>query len=387
MGKIWKVGVIGCGNISDIYVSNIQTYFKNLEIVACAARHIENAQKMAEKYGIEKAVSVDELLADESIEMVLNLTVPKAHYEINKKALLSGKHVYCEKPFAGSMEEIEELVKLAGEKNLRVGCAPDTWLGTSLQTCKHMIESGKLGQIISVTVNLCHHGVETWHPSPYFYYENGGGPVLDMGPYYFTALVNLLGPIESVYALSSMPMTQRPALCNPNMGEMIPVEIDTSYCGMMKFKSGAIGTMQMSFDIWQSDLPMFEIHGTKGVMSVPDPNWFDGEIKLLLQDERIDQLAQMDKEQRIETIPQIQEWFTVSEADKIYTSPTNNMRGLGLWDMADSIEKGKLHQTHPDLILHVMEVLFKLNEGERNKEPQIHHSFTPGEVMIPEVLK
>lgn len=207
--KKWKLGIIGCGNIADVYVKNIQTFFENLEIKSCAAKHPESARRLAETYHIPHAVTVEDILADEEIEVVLNLTIPDVHYELNKKILMSGKHVYSEKPLAGSIEETDDLAETAKKMGKRIGCAPDTWFGSGIQTCRRLLKEGKIGTVTSFSANMLRPGVEIWHPQPHSSYTKGAGPILDMGPYYLTALIVMLGPVQEVHAFSLKDMDYR----------------------------------------------------------------------------------------------------------------------------------------------------------------------------------
>ncbi len=366
MRKKWNIGILGCGNIADIYILNIQKYFKNICIVACAAKHIENAKKFAIKYEIPKAVTVDEMLMDSEIEVILNLTVPNVHFDLNCKILQAGKHVYSEKPLALSLEEINILKQISEKTGKRIACAPDTWLGESIQTCMQMIQENRIGRIVSFTANLMNHGVESWHPSPYAYYKEGGGPVLDMGPYYITTLVALLGPVAEVKAYKNKGLDVREIYSNPYKGEKIDVEVDTNYAALLKLQSGVIGNLNMSFDIWNSKLPMLEIYGTKGTISVPDPNWFNGEVKVVEEKKILKNVYAMENHERIYSLNHLDNWYTYSKINPVYKTPSNNMRGLGLWDMLISIEKKQMHKNNIDLIAHVMEVLLKINLGENN---------------------
>ncbi|NLB68241.1 MAG: Gfo/Idh/MocA family oxidoreductase, partial [Lentisphaerae bacterium] len=273
-----KTGLIGCGNISGAYLSN-GSRFKQMKIVACADMVPEVAKAKAEEFGL-KAMSVDELLADPSIDTVLNLTTPASHSEINTRALEAGKNVHCEKPFGLDREEARKVIELAKAKNLRVGSAPDTFLGGGHQMCRKLIDEGYIGDVVNGTAFMLCHGHESWHPAPAFYYLKGGGPLFDMGPYYITALVNLLGPVEKATAMANRSTDLRIGI-KSNVGQTFPVEIDTHISAVLKFKSGAVITLITSFDVWKhSDLRDIELHGTDGSMHVPDPNCFDGDIRV-----------------------------------------------------------------------------------------------------------
>lgn len=276
MSKV-KVGIIGCGNISDIYLKNCTQVFDNLEVVSCADLIRERAEQKAEEYNI-KACSVEELLSDPEIEIVINLTIPKAHAEVCLAALEAGKHVYVEKPLAITREDGKEILETAKEKGLLVGGAPDTFLGAGLQTCRKLIEDGWIGQPIGATAFMVNHGHESWHPDPEFYYKVGGGPMFDMGPYYLTALISLMGPIKRVTGSARITFPERLITSEPKYGTKISVDVPTHVAGIMDFESGAIGTILTSFDVWGSQLPRIEVYGTTGSMIVPDPNTFGGPV-------------------------------------------------------------------------------------------------------------
>jgi predicted dehydrogenase len=251
-----KVGIIGCGNISGIYLKNCTQTFEILEVAACADLIHERAQAQAREYGVPKACSVEELLQDPKIEIVLNLTTPKAHYEVSKAALEAGKHVYVEKPLAVAREDGQAILELAKSKNLLVGCAPDTFLGAGLQTCRKLIDDGWIGEPVAATAFMTCHGHESWHPDPEFYYEIGGGPMLDMGPYYLTALISLLGPVDRVTGSSRITFPERTITSQPKYGKQIKVETPTHIAGVIDFASGAVGTIITSFDVWSAQPSM-----------------------------------------------------------------------------------------------------------------------------------
>ncbi len=332
-----KVGIIGCGKISDTYLKTSKI-FPNIEIVACADIAPEVANKKAEDYGIE-ALSVDDLLKESAIEIVLNLTIPKAHAEVNLQALHAGKHVHCEKPFALSRKEGMPVITLAQEKGLMVGCAPDTFLGGGHQTCRKMIDDGCIGKAVSGTAFMLSHGPEHWHPNVGFYYEKGGGPLFDMGPYYITALVNLLGPVNRVCSFSGKAFEERIATSKELMGKVIPVETPTHVAGTLEFSSGALVTIIMSFDIWYHSTPPIEIHGEKRSLKVPDPNGFKGPVFINKEGGR--------------------EWETVPLSHG-YIDP---MRVIGVADMAKAIRGNRKNRCSGELAYHVLDVMESLLES------------------------
>jgi predicted dehydrogenase len=330
-----KAGIVGCGNISGIYFQNSK-HFESFEIVACADLFVERAKERAEEYGIEKAYSVEELLKDPEIDLVINLTIPKAHAEVCISALEAGKHVYVEKPLAISREDGEEILQKAEEKGLLVGGAPDTFLGAGIQTCRKLIDDGWIGEPVSATAFMMCPGHESWHPDPGFYYQEGGGPLFDMGPYYITALVNLIGPIKRVTGSARITYPERTITSKPKYGEKIQVKTPTHIAGLLDFESGAIATIITSFDISSTTLPNIEIHGSEGSMIVPDPNTFGGPVLVRRQGDK--------------------EWKEIP----LTHSFSDNSRGVGVADMAYAIRSGRKHRANGDLTYHVLDVMHGL---------------------------
>ena len=327
-----KVGLIGCGNISDAYLRNAKV-FPNLQFVACADIRENAAGEKAEKYGL-RHLSVTDLLADPGIEIVLNLTTPQSHTEVDRMALEAGKHIYSEKPFGLDAEAGKEILKLAEKKNLRTGCAPDTFLGGGHQTCRKLIDDGLIGRVVAGTAFMLCHGHESWHPAPAFYYLKGGGPLFDMGPYYITALVNLLGPVKKVVAVNTRSTDCRKGI-RVNEGKTFPVEVDTHIAAVLEFVSGAVITLITSFDVWKhSGYSNIELYGTEGALHVPDPNTFNGEIRFF-------------------KAGLTSNWAT-AENPFIYN---DNMRGIGLADMAKGIEENRPHRCSGTLAYHVLDVM------------------------------
>ena len=329
-----NVAVVGCGNISSIYLENLTGRFRNVEVYAVSDLVAEKAKSQAEKYGVERIMSFDEILADPNVDIVLNITTPQTHYSLCRAALLAGKHVYVEKPLSLKFSEGAELVALAKEKGLLIGCAPDTFLGAGIQTCRQIIDLGIIGQVTGCTAFMTCHGHESWHPDPEFYYKKGGGPMFDMGPYYLTALVNLLGPVEYVAGMTSMATPTRTITSQPKNGTVIDVEVPTHVNGLLRFENGAVGSILTSFDVWASSLPRIEVYGTRGAMIVPDPNCFDGQI-----------LVKQSFDAEFKSWPMM-------------TRDSVNSRGIGLSDMADRILNGRgSHRASGDLALHVLEIM------------------------------
>ncbi len=279
MGKPLKVGIVGCGAIIAQYLTNFRK-LNDIELVAVADLDPARAQAIAEQYEGVRAVSVDELLTADDVELVLNLTIPAAHAEVALKAIAAGKSVYGEKPLAATTAEAREVLDAAREAGVAVGCAPDTVLGTGIQTARKAIDDGLIGAPISASATMVTPGHERWHPNPDFYYQPGGGPLLDMGPYYVTALVTLLGPVVSVIGAASHTRNERTIGSGPRQGQKVPVDTDSHVTGVLVHASGAMSTLFMSFDAVKSKSPNIEIHGERGSLVVPDPNYFDGEVQL-----------------------------------------------------------------------------------------------------------
>ena len=340
MAQPVKIGIIGCGNISGIYFKAGKT-FEILDIVACADLDVSRAEAKAKEHDIPKACSPEELLADPDVQIVVNLTIPNAHYDVCKKALSAGKHVHVEKPLSITREQGKELLDLAGEKNLRVGCAPDTFLGGGHQTCRKLIDDGEIGEPIGATAFMLCHGHESWHPDPEFYYKVGGGPMFDMGPYYLTALVNMIGPIRRITGSARATFPERTITSQPKNGTAISVDVPTHIAGVMDFGNGAIGTILTSFDVWSSTLPPIEVYGTEGSLRVPDPNGFGGPVKVRRKGES--------------------EWRDV----ELTHGYADNSRGIGVADMAYAIQSGRPHRVSGALAYHVLEAMHGFHDASR----------------------
>jgi len=331
--KTTKIGIVGIGAISGIYLENITKVFKELEIVAVCDLIRERAENAVKNYGIPKIYdNMHQLFADPEIEIVLNLTRPYEHFDVSFAALNAGKHVYSEKPLGASFEEGKKLVELAESKGLWIGGAPDTYLGAGIQTCRKIIDSGVIGDIVGCNANMTCHGHESWHPDPEFYYKYGGGPMLDMGPYYITALINLIGGVKKITGMTKISFPERLITSQPFNGTVIKVDVPTNINGIMEFDNGAIGSIFTTFDVWKARLPIIEIYGSKGTLSVPDPNGFGGPIKLFVQGEE-------EKDMQLEF-----------PYDK-------NSRGLGLADMAKAILTGRKPRANYHQTLHVLEIM------------------------------
>ncbi len=325
-----KIGIVGIGCISGIYLENITNRFLDIEVIGVCDLIRERAENAVKRYNIPKLYeNMYELFADPEVDIVLNLTRPYQHYAVTKAALLAGKHVYSEKPLGASWEEGVELVKLAEEKELWIGGAPDTFLGAGIQTCRKLIDEGAIGDVVGAVAFMTGHGPESWHPDPEFFYKYGGGPMMDMGPYYVTALVNLLGGVKRLGGMTATPFSQRVMGCKEHFGEVVDVEVPTSYYGVLEFESGTVASLMTSFDIYGARLPIIEIYGSKGTLRVPDPNCFGGPVVLHTP------------EKGDEEIP------------LAFDYPENS-RALGLAEMASALEKGRTPRASYKQTFHVL---------------------------------
>lgn len=351
--RTWiNAGIIGCGVISEIYCQNLQTIFGNTVVRACADIKRENSERLADKYKIAKVYSVEELLADQEIDLVLNLTIPAEHEAVSRRILLAGKHLYSEKPFALSVKGADELLSLAAEKKRMVCAAPDTVLGPGLMTAKKAIEEGWIGRPVAATANMMTHGVETWHKNPSFYYQKGAGPMMDMGPYYFSALVSLLGPIRKIFCFSNRGKEEREIYSEPLKGSRVKVEVDTNYTGVLSFESGVTANITTSFEAWSSNLPQFEIYGTEGVLMVPDPNTFGGPVKLLRGSDMLECARQVRFGNEGGGAGPL--WKEIPLTEGVLCQ---NLRGLAVSEMAEEILHGTKRRITEPFIRHVTEAV------------------------------
>ncbi|WP_199034858.1 Gfo/Idh/MocA family protein [Glycomyces salinus] len=278
MGDPHGIGIVGLGAISAQYLATIESH-PLVKIVAVADLNESRAREVAAETGAE-AVTVDQLVDDPRVDTVLNLTIPAAHADIALRAIAAGKHVYGEKPLAATFGEAERVVEAARAAGATVGCAPDTVLGTGIQTAREAVDAGRIGTPTAATATMIAPGHELWHPNPDFYYAEGGGPLLDMGPYYVTSLVHLLGPVVSVSGAAGRSRDVRTIRSGPRAGERIPVTVDTHVTGILEHAGGALSTIVMSFEGLTTEAPPIEVQGTEGSLAVPDPNHFDGEVTL-----------------------------------------------------------------------------------------------------------
>ena len=334
MAETVKVGVIGCGAISGAYLDMAKN-FPEVEIAAVSDLDIDRAKAAAEKYGIPRAITVDQLIDDKEIQIVLNLTIPKAHVPIALRALEAGKHTFCEKPLGIDRVEGRKVIDLAKQKNLRVGCAPDTFLGAGIQTARKLIDDGAIGRPLAFSAYMQGRGHEGWHASPEFYYEVGGGPMFDMGPYYLTALLNLFGPVKRISGMATIAIPERTITSEPKKGKKITVETPDHIVGLMEFENGAVGTIIQSFAVIEgghSGSHPIIVNGTDGAMHVPDPNGFDGIVKLRKLGEK-------------------------EAVEMPHTFVKGYGRSVGLADMAMALASGRPHRANGDQAFAVLDLM------------------------------
>ena len=353
-GSKMKVGIIGCGNISEQYLK-LAPMFKGLEVAACADINLEAANLRAEEFSVS-AMGVDELLGLGNIDIVVNLTIPEVHASVSADILKAGKHVYSEKPFALSLDDSRMLLDIAAKGNLRIGSAPDTFLGGVHQHARQLIDDDTVGKITSGTAYVQSRGMESWHPNPDFFFKPGAGPVLDIGPYYITNLVQLLGPVSRVAALSSTPRTERLITSEPREGEFIKVETSTTIHALLSFANGATITLGTSWDVWEHKHQHMELYGEKGSIYVPDPNFFGGELTVTDEDQPMESLLPFDHP------------FGIPNEEEDDGSMRANYRAAGLADMAIAINEGRVHRCSAELATHVVDVMVSiLDSGERGE--------------------
>ena len=359
-----NIGLIGCGNIAETYF-RAQDYFNNINFIACADKLPEAANKCAEQY-IIKSLSVDEILNDDDIDIILNLTIPQAHFEVSKLALEAGKHVYSEKPISISYDEAKELLELANKKNLYFGNAPDTFLGGGIQLSRQFIDEGSIGKVLTGNFIFAFPGVQEFHPNPESWFQAGGGPVIDMGPYFFTALVNLLGPAKNVRARGVKFSEKRKIETGPKAGKEFSVDIPTSFMMNIEFHNGSIIQGFLSFDVQNHARNHIELYGSKGSIIVPDPNMFGGPVLIAKE------LGSEWKEHSVENMHLGKTNIVNHSGRSNEAARQSNYRGVGLSEMIYSIENKKPHRCSAELAFHILDIIeTTLNAAVTNEECEI----------------
>ena len=376
-----NIGLIGCGNIAETYFRS-QDYFNNIKFIACADKFPEAAIKCAEQYKI-KSLSVDEILKDKDIDIILNLTIPQAHFEVSKLALQSGKHVYSEKPMSIKYDDAKYLLELASKNNLYFGNAPDTFLGGGGQLSRELVDKGEIGKILTGNFIFAFPGVQEFHPNPESWFQFGGGPVIDMGPYFFSTLVNLLGPAKNVRARGKLFSNQREYLVGPKKGKFFDVEIPTSVMLDLEFENETIVQGFISFDVQNHSRNHMELYGTSGSLVVPDPNMFGGPVILSHE------LGSEWKEFSVEN-KYLGKTNIINHSGRSNEAPKqSNYRGIGLAEMIYSIENNRKHRCNDQLALHVLDIIEStILAAESKKEIKLRSSceqpkpFTEEEIKI-----
>jgi len=359
MNKVFKVGLIGCGHIAETYF-RAEKYFNNIKIIKCADINLKAAKKCSKEYGI-KFLSVNEILKDQEVEIILNLTIPKAHYEISKRALLNGKHVYSEKPLAINLKDGKELLKISRRKKLYLGNAPDTFLGGGIQKSKELVEKNIIGKIKLGNAVFAFPGIQSYHPNPEPWFAKlEGGPVIDMGPYYITALVNLLGPAKKVSGRIINGSKYRTIGIGPKKGRKFKVNCPTTYLSTITFKNNTVIRLTLSFDVIAHQRNHIELYGEKGSMIVPDPNMFGGSVFTCKK------LGDNWKEFKT-TKMHLGKINIRTQSSRANEAPTNaNYRGAGLSEMAYSIEKKRKHLCNGEISLHVLDIITSIMKASKS---------------------
>ncbi|WP_196258469.1 Gfo/Idh/MocA family protein [Pelagibacterium limicola] len=354
MSKTYGVGIMGAGNISSAYLK-LAPLFKGIEVRAIADISSDAAKARAEEFNVA-AQSPDELLANSEVDVIVNLTIPDAHYRVTKDIISAGKHAYSEKPLVLTLEEGEDLRAAAAAQNVQVGCAPDTFLGGAHQQARALVDEGAIGRIVSGTCHVMNFGLEHWHPNPDFFFKPGAGPVLDIGPYYVANLINLIGPVKRVTAMSGMARDKREISSEPRRGEFVTVETPTTIHAVMEFHNGALVTLSASWDIEAHDHRNMEIYGTNGTLFVPDPNFFGGELILARRNGVR------------ETVDPWKHPLGVPNWERPNGPPFANYRTAGLADMMLSIEAGRKPRCSLETTLHGVDIMTSiLKSGETGK--------------------
>jgi len=361
------IGIIGCGTISKTYL-DLAPGFAGLDIRACADLDRQAAEARAREYGL-RAETVHDLLLADDIDLIVNLTVPDAHYMVSHEILVHDKHVYSEKPLALSLRDGTALSDLARKKKRLIGCAPDTFLGGAHQTARDVVDRGLIGDIIGGTCHVMSHGMEDWHPNPDIFYKTGGGPVLDLGPYYIASLLNLIGPVRRVGSLTSSAFRTRTIGNGTRKGERISVETPTSIHALLEFQNGATVTLTASWDVWAHGHAPMELYGTKGSLFLPDPNFFGGDVILT---------TSLGETRRLKGAAHP---FGIENVDDNGVKRAN-YRAAGLADMVQAVRNGGDFRCSLDRALHAVDVMVSiLKSGESGAFVDIEHPATRPEAL------
>jgi predicted dehydrogenase len=347
------IGIIGCGNISTSYL-RLAPLFKGLKVRAVADINPEAAKARGEEYNV-KAQSVEDLLANPEVDVVINLTIPDAHFGVTKRILEAGKHAYSEKPLVLSLKEGKTLRDLAAKKGLAVGCAPDTFLGGAHQQARAVLDEGQIGTITAGSAAVLNHGMEHWHPNPDFFFLPGAGPMLDLGPYYVANLINFLGPVKRVGALTSSAQSERTISNGPRNGQTVPVKTPTNIHALLEFHSGATINLSTSWDVWHHKRNHFELYGTEGTLYVPDPNFFGGTVEVASKDGKLKALK-----------PWKHPFGKINQNHNGHELA--NYRTAGLADMVAALVEGRDARCSLERALHGVDVMTAcLTSGETGK--------------------
>ena len=365
------VRIIGCGNISAAYL-RLAPNFNGIQVLAVVDLDHDVAVARAEEFGV-RADSVDRLLASDDIDIVANLTPPNAHFAVTKQILLAGKHAYSEKPLVLTLAEGNELAAIAAANQLRIGSAPDTFLGGTHQNARAVLDSGAIGNVIAGSCHVMSHGMEHWHPNPDFFFLPGAGPILDMGPYYITNLIQLIGPVKRVVSLASSATPTRTILSEPRKGEVIPVKSPTNIHALLEFEQGATITLSASWDIWAHRHTHMELYGTEGSLFLPDPNFFGGVLERAGRDGVITQVPEWDHP------------LGVPNEDIDKARPRANYRSVGLAEMAIAILQDRPHRCSLKLALHAVDVMTSiLKSGETGEFVEMTTTCERPEALSPD---
>ena len=349
-----RAGIIGCGNISETYF-NCQNIYNNFKVIACADIETDAAKMSAEKFNV-KAQSIEDLLSNSEIDLIINLTIPSAHKEVIINSLKAGKHCFSEKPLAMNFDEGKEIYELSKKQQLYVGCAPDTFLGAAGQRARQLLENNEIGEVVLGTFNIMSHGMEHWHPNPDFFFKPGAGPVFDLGVYYLTQLVNLLGPVKTISSISGTATSERIITSQPRSGEKIKVETPTTLMGTLEFQNNVKIQFFCSWDVWKHKHSTMELYGLDGSMIIPDPNFFSGDILVSKKEE---DWQKVNNDKMLLGVP--------NKADNDGTIIAN-YRGIGLADMIDAIKNKRQARCSLDLAIHVLEIMEGILTSSKNRQ-------------------